>query len=60
MDSKYHIMVSEQKGQVTDMRDYRFVNRMGHIEVYDSWGQFVLSADNESEAMCELDDMLED
>ena len=53
-------MVSEQKGQVTDMHDYRFVNRMGHIEVYDSWGQFVLSADNDSEAMCELDDMLED
>jgi len=42
------------------MQDYRIVNVRGHIEVFDSWGQFVLSADNEGEALCELDDMMED
>ena len=42
------------------MMDYRFVNVMGHIEVYESWGQLVLSADSRSEAMCELEEILED
>ena len=42
------------------MRDYRIVNVRGHIEVFDDWGQFVLSADNESEALWELDMMMED
>lgn len=42
------------------MKDYRFINVMGHIEVYDGWGQFILSADSEGEALCELDDMMED
>ena len=42
------------------MRDYRLVNVRGHIEVYDDWGQFVLSADNEGEALWELDEMMED
>ena len=42
------------------MMDYRIVNVRGHIEVFDSWVQFVLSADNESEALCELDSMLEE
>ena len=42
------------------MRDYRIVNVMGHIEVYNSWGEFVLSADNEGEALEEIDMMFED
>jgi hypothetical protein len=42
------------------MRDYRIVNVRGHIEVFDDWGQFVLSADNESEALWELDMMMEE
>lgn len=40
------------------MNKYRFINVMGHIEVYDSWGQFVLSADSHDEAEAELDRML--
>ena len=42
------------------MRDYRIVNVRGHIEVFDDWGQFVLSADNESGALWELDMMMEE
>lgn len=42
------------------MDGYRFVNVMGHIEVYDSWGQFTLSADSIDEAQTELDLLLED
>ena len=42
------------------MLDYRIVNVRGHIEVFDDWGQFVLSADNESEALWELDMMMEE
>lgn len=42
------------------MRDYRIVNVRGHIEVFDDWGQFVLSADNESEALWELEMMMEE
>ena len=42
------------------MQDYRIVNVRGHIEVFDDWGQFVLSADNESEALWELDMMMEE
>ena len=42
------------------MENYRIVNVRGHIEVFDDWGQFVLSADNESEALWELDMMMEE
>ncbi len=42
------------------MNNYRIVNVRGHIEVFDDWGQFVLSADNESEALWELDMMMEE
>ena len=34
---------------------YEFRNVRGHIEVYDASGSFVLSADNEREALEELE-----
>lgn len=34
--------------------EYRIVNVMGHVEVYDSQGQFLFSADTEAEALEDL------
>ena len=31
--------------------DYRIVDVMGHVEVYDSHGEFLFSADTEAEAL---------
>lgn len=56
----WYTILEPKKGRQRRMMDYRMINVRGHIEVFDSWGQFILSADNESEARCELDAMLED
>lgn len=34
--------------------DYRIIDVRGHVEVYDSQGQFLFSADNEAEALEDL------
>lgn len=36
--------------------DYRIINVKGHVEVYDSLGQFLFSADSEAEALADLGD----
>ncbi len=35
---------------------YEFRNVRGHVEVYDMWGEFLFSADNEREAREELEE----
>ncbi len=40
---------------MTDQFEIR--NVRGHVEVFDLWGQFCFSADNESEAREELREM---
>lgn len=37
--------------------NYTFKNVNGHIEVYDLRGNFILSADTEWEALCEIDEI---
>lgn len=34
--------------------DYRIIDVMGHVEVYDTLGNFLFSADNEAEALADL------
>lgn len=34
--------------------EYRIVDVMGHVEVYDSQGRFLFSADTEAEALEDL------
>jgi len=43
----------KQKGAALGM-DYRIVDVRGHVEVYDSQGQFLFSADTEEEALADL------
>lgn len=41
-----------QKG--VRIMDYRIIDVMGHVEVYDTLGNFLFSADNEAEALADL------
>lgn len=34
--------------------DYRIIDVMGHVEVYNSLGEFLFSADTEAEALADL------
>jgi len=34
--------------------EYRIIDVMGHVEVYDGCGNFLFSADNEAEALEDL------
>ena len=37
--------------------NFDFINRNGHVEVYDSLGRFMFSADNMAEAERELENI---
>jgi hypothetical protein len=39
---------------ILDTRDYRVVHILGHVEIHDSLGQFIVSGDTVDEAIDEL------
>ncbi len=45
---------SEKTGKERQGMDYKIVYVMGHVEVYDSHGEFLFSADTEAEALEDL------
>ena len=53
----FYIIVRNQKERSMTMYKMRYV--MGHIQVYDIYGNFLFSADNEREAREELEDYAE-
>ncbi len=42
---------------ILDSREYRIVHILGHVEIQNHLGQFVVSGDTEAEAIKELTDI---
>lgn len=55
MHTQFSTMDSEQRKGVQAM-SCRMVYTVGHVEVYDLQGNFLFSADTESEAIREMED----